>query len=68
MTPEETQKAEMTLVLMMHKLPSRQVRRQACEAMGVEWEEYQHLKGKYRQLLERYDFEQYKKRGRNENI
>lgn len=62
MTPEEERKAEMTLVLMMHKLPSRQLRRKALEKVGCDWEEYQHLKNKYRRLLERYDLEKEKEK------
>ena len=64
MTPEQERQAEMTFVLMLHKMDSRQTRRQACKSIGCEWEEYQRLKQKYSHLLKRYDFEQYKKNGR----
>jgi hypothetical protein len=55
MNLEEERKAEMTLVMMLHKLPSRQARRRFCESLGVEWEEYQRLKQKYSKLLFIYD-------------
>jgi hypothetical protein len=60
MTPEETQKAELTLVLMMDKLPTRQARKKFCKHLKVPWGEYQHLKEKYSRIIDRYKKEKEK--------
>jgi len=54
-TPEEERKAEMTLVLMVHKAEGRSLKRQLCRELGVSWGEYQHLAQKYSRILARYD-------------
>ena len=54
MTPDETQKAELTLVLKVDELPSAGAKRDFCKSLGVAWDEYLHLKRKYRHILKRH--------------
>jgi hypothetical protein len=68
MTPEEAQKVEMTLVLMCHKLPSRQMKKEVLRKIGCSWEEYKHLRQKYSRGLERYDQEKEKNKWKNHNV
>ena len=55
MTPEDERKAELTLVLMLHKAQGRALKRQMCKQLGISWGEYQHLAQKYSRILARYD-------------
>lgn len=56
MTPEQTQKAELTLVLMLHKLGRKQ-RREFCKKNDIPWGEYQYLVNKYKRITDRFDEE-----------
>jgi len=53
-TQEKDQKAELILLLELDKLTSQGAKREFCANLDIEWEEYLHLKRKYRFVMERY--------------
>ena len=51
---DEERKAEMTLLLKLEELTSQGAKRDFCHELNVPWDEYLHLKRKYRFVMERF--------------
>lgn len=56
LTLSKDQKAEMTLITILHG-KDRAEKRRFCSELGCEWEEYKRLLRKYRQVIERWEME-----------
>lgn len=51
---QKDQQADLTLLLKLEELFSQGAKRDFCKEIGIEWDEYLHLKRKYRFVMERY--------------
>jgi hypothetical protein len=58
-TLEETgRKEELALLYLLEQSTSAGAKRDKCEQLGIEWDEYKRLCRKWKRVLERYRYEQ----------